>query len=91
MRCATVTSFTPGPWRFNADERTVEAGAELTKSIICGVHGWDVDYRANARLIAAAPRMADLLLRWTRQGIALDLAQETRDALRQAGVLDADA
>jgi hypothetical protein len=48
-------SATPGPWAFNDDDWTVEAGHH----IICEMHGENAE--ANARLIAAAPTMYEAL------------------------------
>lgn len=48
-------SATPGPWTFNDDDWSVEAGHH----IICEMHGDNAE--ANARLIAAAPELLEAL------------------------------
>jgi hypothetical protein len=86
-----MSDFTPGPW-------LIDTGMPKRGSVIVARTGKsfpetqfvelaDVRDFANARLIAAAPTMADLLMRWANQGLLPELTQETRDVLTKAGVI----
>lgn len=49
----------PGPWKRNRHDDVHDANGDL----VCNVHGEDLgEQEANARLIAVAPEMLDLLL-----------------------------
>jgi hypothetical protein len=71
------TNFTPGPWHLGksgdkcAKNHAICAGASVIAQVVGGGYpigeGWSERTEANARLMAAAPKMADLLreiLRW---------------------------
>lgn len=60
----TETPWTPGPWGvFRGQFINAEGGVP-----ICEMHPSQPDrLRADARLIAAAPAMAELLVMWLRQ------------------------
>jgi hypothetical protein len=55
------TTWTPGPWRIleQVALRKVRFGVGTSRGVII-----DADNEADARLIAAAPEMADILERW---------------------------
>jgi hypothetical protein len=90
-----MSPHTPGPWHVGAKpaERPrsmVPIRSELG-SVVAYVNNSTPETiaQANGRLIAAAPRLADLLRRWAAEEPLLreeDLAQETHEALRDAGV-----
>ena len=63
------TKHTPGPWRVGTDDRsiftvrgTTSAGMQHSATAAGCASLNDADLRANARLIAAAPELAEALL-----------------------------
>lgn len=66
---SAAPKFTPGPWVLNPTGGTPMIGFDVRDGgpllpIVSVVHGYDTDEaRANARLIAAAPRMFDFVER----------------------------
>jgi hypothetical protein len=80
---ASSAQHTPGPWQWNPDDHEISDGGSLDaqRRRVALAIGYDAEYEANARLIAAAP---DLLaaakdwVRWTNGEIGestdLDLA-----------------
>jgi hypothetical protein len=83
-----MADHTPHPWHLRRDHSLFEVfGADDLLIADSFSFYRDADSAAaNARLVAAAPRMAELLQRWLRQGVFPELAQETRDVLSEAGV-----
>jgi hypothetical protein len=65
--------LTPGPWTYDYRESQwrVCAGRESPRETVA-IADLIQPSQANAALIAAAPRMLDLLLRWIRAGDARD-------------------
>ena len=55
------SKHTPGPWRYEAETKTIRA--EPTNYWLATMDSWDkaVDSNANAHLIAAAPEMLEAL------------------------------
>jgi hypothetical protein len=97
------TKYTPGPWYFRPEEPSVEAEHTEHEGFFATVAKCGdsrtlppTQMHANARLIASAPELAEALRQileahdlFTTEGgfLTNKLAQETRAALRKAGVL----
>ncbi len=71
-------SHTPGPWKFHGDDLQIESGTRN----VCKINEYIPECGANARLIAAAPEMLDILKRIVSDndgpgefGWALDMAR----------------
>ena len=91
---------TPGPWKAEEEEpfdlklRTIALGqhrrlvADIPLDDARGREDYNDESRANARLIAAAPQMAALLLSaWQHVSHGGPKRGEVEDVLRQAGLL----
>jgi hypothetical protein len=65
-------AHTPGPWRLNAGNGTevmTETGLNVARAHCGGIYHIKVaQAEANARLIAAAPELLNLLYRWQASG-----------------------
>lgn len=64
---SSKTPWTPGPWRLNAGNEIVvmDVGREIARARCGGLSGIKLDEaEANARLIAAAPEMAEAIHDW---------------------------
>jgi hypothetical protein len=71
-------TYTPGPWHVE-DDQTVWAGAEL----VAGAARLNMPMAANARLIAKAPEMRDLLMElFDAPGVTLRL-KGNRDTVQE--------
>jgi hypothetical protein len=91
-----VSAHTPGPWE--VDENSSRDGGFIVTGHINGDHIVICDRaefghraemsRANARLIAAAPRMAELLLSaWQHVSHGGPKRGDVEDVLREAGLI----
>jgi hypothetical protein len=83
---------TPGPWTLAASAEVV-AIAGRTVTVICSVRqqGEDFEWQPNARLIAAAPDLAEALQRAVDHADShddYDWIGAARAALRKAGITD---
>jgi hypothetical protein len=99
-----MTKHTPGPWQVSDTELTnkgfptkhphFEIASENSITwiahVLCFSDAYDenTQYAANARLIAAAPDMADILLRaYTHVSHGGPTRGELEDVLKKAGLL----
>ena len=82
-----MANHTPGPWiaRMNCD---VMAGERLVADCMTG---WLKEDRANARLIAAAPEMLDILIElqesaqyWSEYGAPFDIVSRLNAVISKA-------
>ena len=76
-------THTPGPWRFGYGGIFADRGNLLLDDMVCGLKYRDVPtevVRANARLIAAAPDLLEVLKQCLKRGWMWDNDPELYDA-----------
>lgn len=86
-----MSKHTPGPWIYNVDTFQVEQDKEPFYKLLATVHGSKNEKNANARLIAAAPEMLDLLKRLSQEIMQLCHTSKNADPRHVAMIEEAVA
>ena len=76
-----MSTHTPGPWRYEEGTKTIRAVP--SNYWLATMDSWDgaVDHAANARLIAAAPRMLEALERIASSDIECWHVEKAKEAI----------
>lgn len=89
MQTAGKAQYTPGPWHRDGNDIDFEYGreGERCSGTIASIYGRGEEQRANARLIAKAPEMAEALKAIVGGLQPPEFWENVRRILREAGVL----
>ena len=81
-----VCKHTPGPWKLDDDDAVIGITDDGGNIVCLGPEGWEKSmarWEANARLIAAAPEMHELLMTATAAGHTARWQERRRALLKR--------